>query len=171
MTCYRSKESLCHNYIQNQCRILGSCLQYKCLLFKRGVGQPVFATCQLEQQRWWQLLLTAGMSSSCGRSHSPPFWAVHPCETACAALQVPNLAIWVPLRFYFSVVSLTWVSHWKPFSALLEMCSQKSRCPQQSPGHLWPMQKPPVWPEVDGRWRQKHSPRGQLLLSWEGCLR
>lgn len=55
-------------------------------------------------------MLTAGISTRSGRSHSPPFWAVHPCEAAFAALQVPSLAIWVPLRFYSSLVSLALMS-------------------------------------------------------------
>lgn len=67
--------------------------------------------------------------------------------------------------------TLALISQWNLFSTLLEMCSQKSGCPQQPPGCLYPMWTPPERPAANGLGREKHSSRGQLFHSWEGCLR
>lgn len=139
MTCYRSKESLYHNCVQNQCHVLASCLQYKVNLNKLYLKERL-ANLFLPHVS----LSSRGDGNWCWYIHwqrqvSPPFWAVHLCKAACVALQVPNPAIWVPLRFYSSLVSLALMPQCKPSPSLLEMCSQKLGCPQQSPGHLWPM--------------------------------
>lgn len=67
MTCYRSKERLYHNYVQNQCHILGSCLQYKRLLFKRGVGQLFLPRVSLSSRGGgnccWQQVCPAAMAA------------------------------------------------------------------------------------------------------------